>query len=193
MKNSRIFVYVMEKKELKINADKTSWYVLYTAPRAEKQVRDRIDALGVECWLPLHRAPRVWSVSYTHLTLPRVWSDRVKIVELPLFNSYLFVRCTDPELRNLTRVYGVARIVYYNGKPAVVRQKEIDAIQDFLDQASEHALCPGEEVEILCGAMKHVSGKVKKIKKNHLVLYLEQLGATVCVKLDDVARVDRLK
>ena len=94
MKNSRIFVYVMEKKELKINADKTSWYVLYTAPRAEKQVRDRIDALGVECWLPLHRAPRVWS-------------DRVKIVELPLFNSYLFVRCTDPELRNLTRVYGV--------------------------------------------------------------------------------------
>ena len=167
MKNSRIFVYVMEKKELKINADKTSWYVLYTAPRAEKQVRDRIDALGVECWLPLHRAPRVWS-------------DRVKIVELPLFNSYLFVRCTDPELRNLTRVYGVAR-------------KEIDAIQDFLDQASEHALCPGEEVEILCGAMKHVSGKVKKIKKNHLVLYLEQLGATVCVKLDDVARVDRLK
>ena len=47
MKNSRIFVYVMEKKELKINADKTSWYVLYTAPRAEKQVRDRINALGV--------------------------------------------------------------------------------------------------------------------------------------------------
>ena len=109
MKNSRIFVYVMEKKELKINADKTSWYVLYTAPRAEKQVRDRIDALGIECWLPLHRAPRVWS-------------DRVKIVELPLFNSYLFVRCTDPELRNLTRVYGVARIVYYNGKPAARRR-----------------------------------------------------------------------
>ena len=170
----------MEKKELKINADKTSWYVLYTAPRAEKKVRDRIDALGVECWLPLHRAPRVWS-------------DRVKIVELPLFNSYLFVRCTDPVLRNLTRVYGVARIVYYNGKPAVVRQREINAIQEFLDQAAEHALCPGEEVEILCGAMKHISGKVKRVKKNHLFLYLEQLGATVCVRLDEVARVDRLK
>lgn len=113
MKNSRIFVYVMEKKELKINADKTSWYVLYTAPRAEKQVRDRINALGVECWLPLHRAPRVWS-------------DRVKIVELPLFNSYLFVRCTDPELRNLTRVYGVARIVYYNGnRPLSARRRSM--------------------------------------------------------------------
>ena len=89
---------------------------------------------------------------------------------LLFFTSFLFVRCTDPELRNLTRVYGVARIVYYNGKPAVVRQKEIDAIQDFVDQASQHAVCPGGEVEILCGAMTHVSGKVKKIKKNQLVL-----------------------
>lgn len=158
----------------------TNWYVLYTSPRAEKQVKSRIDALGVECWLPL-------------LHTPRVWSDRVKMVDIPLFNSYLFVRCTDPVLRTLTRVYGVARIVYYNGKPAVVRQKEIDSIREFLEKASDHVLCPGEEVEILCGAMKHVSGKVKKIKKNHLLLYLEQLGATVCVRLDDVARVKRVK
>lgn len=115
------------------------------------------------------------------------------MVDIPLFNSYLFVRCTDPVLRTLTRVYGVARIVYYNGKPAIVREKEIDSIREFLEKASNHVLCPGEEVEILCGAMKHVSGKVKKIKKNHLLLYLEQLGATVCVRLDDVARVKRVK
>lgn len=170
----------MGRKELEMNTDKIDWYVLYTAPRAEKQVRERILALGVECWLPLHRAPRAWS-------------DRVKIVELPLFNSYIFVRCSGLKLMELPRVYGVVRIVYYDGKPAVIRQKEIDAIQEFLDRASELALCPGEEVEILCGAMKHVSGKVKKIKKNHLVLYLEQLGATVCVKLDHVAPKNRLK
>ena len=47
----------------------TNWNVLYTAPRAEKQVKERIAALGVECFLPLHRTPRVWS-------------DRVKIVEV---------------------------------------------------------------------------------------------------------------
>lgn len=163
-----------------IETPNTNWYVLYTAPRAEKQVKGRIDLLGIECWLPLHHTPRVWS-------------DRIKMVDIPLFTSYLFVRCTDPELRGLIRVYGVSRIVFYNGKPAVVRQHEIDAIMEFLEQASEHPLCPGEEVEILCGAMKHISGKVKKIKKNHLVLYLEQLGATVCVKLDEVARTNRFK
>lgn len=158
----------------------TNWYVLYTAPRAEKQVRERVEKQGVEAWLPLHRTPRVWS-------------DRVKIVEVPLFSSYVFVRCTDAVLRDLLKVYGVIRIVFYSGQPAVVRQKEIDAIKEFLEQAAEHELCQGEEVEILTGAMKHVSGKIKKIKKNHLMLYLEQLGATVCVKLTDVARVNRLK
>lgn len=159
---------------------KKNWYVLYTAPRAEKQVQNRVNAIGVTCWLPLHRSPRVWS-------------DRIKIVEVPLFHSYLFVNCTESELRDLLRVYGVVRIVYYNGKPAVVRQTEIDAIKEFLEQASNHLLCPGEEVEILCGAMKHVSGKIKKIKKHYLLLYIEQLGATVCVKLDEVAKVNRLK
>lgn len=158
----------------------TNWYVLYTAPRAEKQVKERINMLGVECWLPLH-------------CTPRVWSDRVKIVEIPLFSSYVFVRCTDAVLRDLLKVYGVIRIVFYNQKPAIVRQVEVDAIKEFLKQAAEHELCAGEEVEILTGAMRHVSGKIKKIKKNHLMLYLEQLGATVCVKLTDVARVKRLK
>lgn len=84
----------------------TNWNVLYTAPRAEKQVKERIEALGVECFLPLHRTPRVWS-------------DRVKIVEVPLFNSYIFVRCPDDVLRDLLRVYGVVRIVFYNKKPAI--------------------------------------------------------------------------
>ena len=147
-----------------------------------KWIRNKLEETRsvLECFLPLHRTPRVWS-------------DRVKIVEVPLFSSYIFVRCPDTVLRDLLQVYGVIRIVFYNGKPAIVRQKEIDAIEDFLGQAAEHELCAGEEVEILTGAMKHVSGKVKKIKKNHLLLYLEQLGATVCVKMDDVARVNRLK
>ena len=141
-----------------IKADETNWYVLYTAPRAEKQVEVHINSMNVECWLPLHRCPRVWS-------------DRVKLVDVPLFTSYIFVYTNDTILRSLLRVYGVIRIVYYDGKPAIVRQSEIDAIKEFLMKASSHPLCPGEEVEILCGAMKHVSGRIKKIKKQKLILY----------------------
>lgn len=134
---------------------KPNWYVLYTAPRAEKQVNDRLKAKGTEIWLPLHRSPRVWS-------------DRIKIVEVPLFNSYIFVRCREFELRDLLSVYGVIRIVYYNGKPALVKEKEIEAIKEFLEQATNYPLCVGEEVEILTGSFKNVSGKVKKDKEKLL-------------------------
>lgn len=157
----------------------TNWYVLYTFPRAEKQVKERIDKEGVTCWLPLHRSPRVWS-------------DRVKLVDVPLFNSYIFVYCTETVLRSLIRIYGVVRIVYYDGKPAIVREEEIDAIKKFLIEAEAHPLCSGEEVEILCGAMKGVTGTVMQINKTHLVLSLEQVSATVCVKLETVTRTTRL-
>ncbi|MDR0750874.1 MAG: UpxY family transcription antiterminator [Tannerellaceae bacterium] len=156
-----------------------NWYVLYTSPRAEKQVRDRIAARGTEVWLPLHQAPRVWS-------------DRVKIVEVPLFNSYIFVRCKEHELHGLLKVYGVSRIVFYNGRPAVIRQKEIDAVKDFLEQAANHTMLVGDEVKILSGSMKNVSGKVRKIKKKYLFIYLEQMGVTAQVDLCEVVPVKRL-
>ncbi|MDR1357384.1 MAG: UpxY family transcription antiterminator [Tannerellaceae bacterium] len=156
------------------------WFVLYTSPRAEKQVIERLKLNGTESWLPLHRSPRVWS-------------DRIKMVDVPLFNSYVFVYCPENQLHSLLKLYGVARIVYYDGRPAVVRQQEIDAIKDFLVQSANHPLLVGDEVEILAGAMKNVSGQVQRINKNYIVLYLEQLGATVSVNLDHVAPVKRLK
>ena len=159
---------------------KNNWYALYTKPRAEKKVNERLQAMGVECYLPLHRAPHIWS-------------DRVKLVDKPLFSSYIFVRCGEPELHSLLFVYGVVRIVYYCGQPAVVRPKEIDAIRSFLKQATNRRLCVGEEVEILSGALKHVSGKIHKIKKHYLLLTIEQIGGTVCVNLSNVAYKNRMK
>ncbi|MDR1456061.1 MAG: UpxY family transcription antiterminator [Tannerella sp.] len=160
---------------------KINWYALYTFPRAEKKVKDRLDAMEKETYLPLHRSPRVWS-------------DRVKIIERPLIPSYIFVHCREAELQLLLReVYGVIRIVYYCGKPAVIRPQEIDAIRQFLELAAEHPLCEGEEVEILAGSFKHISGKIQEIRKKYLVLYIEPLGCTISVDLTKVARLDRLK
>ena len=157
-----------------------NWYVLYTSPRAEKKVKERLDAMGVECYLPLHRAPHVWS-------------DRVKMVDKPLFNSYIFVKCASSEIMSMLKIYGVVRIVYYCGKPAIIRQKEIDAIHDFLNQAANHVLTVGEEVEILNGALKSVSGVVQKIGRSHLRLFIEQLAVVVTVDLSSVAPVKRIK
>jgi len=158
---------------------KKNWYVLYTSPRFEKRVRELLEWNGTECYLPLHRCPRVWS-------------DRVKLVDIPLFNSYIFVRCKPYEVMPLIRLKGVVRVVFHNGKPAIIRPSEIEAVRQFLEQAKEKVLCTGDEVEILTGSMKKRYGKIIKIKKKYAVLHIEQLAATVCVNTQSIAPLKRL-
>jgi hypothetical protein len=55
------------------------WYAIYTNPRAEKLVRDRLLEAEVDVFLPLHKTFRIWS-------------DRKKLVEVPLLTSYVFVK-----------------------------------------------------------------------------------------------------
>jgi transcription antitermination factor NusG len=105
----------------------------------------------------------------------------------------MFVKCREKVLYSLYGVLGVIRVVSYDGKPAKINEYELAAVRDFLERAANRQLLIGDEVEILAGAMKHVSGKVTKIKKTYLVLYLEQLGALVSVNLGDVAPLKRLK
>ena len=161
---------------MKVNQN---WYILYTLPRFEKRVKERLESNGVVCYLPLHRCPRVWS-------------DRVKMVDIPLFSSYIFVRCKSHEIMPLIHVNGVVRVVFYDGHPAIVRQLEIDAIRQFIEAAKEKVLCTGDEVEILTGSMKKKCGKIVKIKKKYLLLHIEQLTATVCVNIASVAPLNRL-
>ena len=158
---------------------KQNWYVLYTSPRSEKRVKEQLEWKGVACFLPLHRCPRVWS-------------DRIKMVDIPLFNSYIFVKCLAREVMPLVYLYGVIKVVLYNGQPAIIRQSEIDAIQAFLEQAKEKTLCTGDEVQILTGFMKKKIGKIVKIKKKYLLLHIEQLEATVCINTESVTSVNRL-
>ncbi len=153
------------------------WHVLYTAPRAEKQVANRLEKFGVEVFLPLHLSPRRWS-------------DRIKLIEVPLFSSYIFVRTNLDTLRETLTVQGVLRIVYYNHKPAVIREKEIIAIQTFLELAREKAVnfVVDDDVLIACGPLKNISGKIKRIGKKYILLHLEQLGLTVSVAVDQVVK-----
>lgn len=153
------------------------WFVLYTSPRAEKQVEKRLKEMGMHTFLPLHLAPRQWS-------------DRIKMVEVPLYPSYLFVNTDDHTIRECLGIQGVARIVFYNGIPAVITEQEIAAMQSFLEhaRAKEISYSIGEEVLIACGALKDISGKIKRIGKKYLVLHLGQIGITVSVTIDRVKK-----
>jgi transcription antitermination factor NusG len=155
------------------------WYAVYTNPRAEKRVNEKLKRAGIETYLPLHRTPRAWS-------------DRVKLVDMPLFTSYVFVKCEEKFITQLYNFQGIARVLYNNGKPAVIRQIEIDAIKKFLELAIDKPLCNGDEVEILAGSLKKICGVVTRMSKRYIYLRIAHLNAVICVNISKVAPSKRL-
>ena len=154
-----------EKKAILIQP---AWYVIYTAPRAEKKVYQRFLEEEIECYFP------------TYITL-RQWSDRKKRVELPLFSSYIFVRIYESEMAKVLNVAGVVRFVYYLKRPAVVREIEIERIKFFLKKTEGYriAVAKGDQVQIASGIMQGVDGVVMRVSKNKVIIRIEQLGISV--------------
>lgn len=144
------------------------WYVIYTRARSEKKVYDRLLDEQFECYLPTYRALRQWS-------------DRKKLVELPLFNSYIFVRVMESELSSVLKVFGVVKFVYYIDKPAIVRDKEIENIKLFLKLTEGYRIKvqKGDKVQVSSGLLIGINGEVLRVKKNKVVIRIEQLGLSV--------------
>jgi transcriptional antiterminator RfaH len=153
------------------------WYPLYTKSRYEKQAYNQLLKLGYEAFLPLQK-------------FIRQWSDRKKIVELPLIPSYIFVRISRNKLYDVVNVYGISRYISFNGRPATVRDEEIEILHRALLNENEievkdGLLNEGTEVKFSSGVFSGYSGKViKQSGKNKLVVELEGLGKTIFVTVD---------
>src|SRR4051812_47816627 len=96
------------------------WYAVYTRPRWEKKVAEILSSKKIENYCPLNK-------------VVRQWSDRKKIVHEPLFTSYVFVHVEDGKLGKLRQIDGIINMVYWLGKPAVIRDVEIETIKRFLN------------------------------------------------------------
>ncbi|MEX2640669.1 MAG: UpxY family transcription antiterminator [Balneolales bacterium] len=126
------------------------WYALYTRPRFEKKVRDALSKNGFEVWLPLRKELRQWS-------------DRKKWVEEPLFRSYVFVKTDYAGLPSVSRTNGVVAPVTFNGKPSIIRDYEIKAINLVLSgpngfDVDDIHFTKDEEVHITHGPLKGFTG-----------------------------------
>jgi len=150
-----------------------NWLVIYTTPRAEKKVAERLIERGVDVYLPLYKTIRQWS-------------DRKKKVELPLFSSYVFVCISKKERMKVLETDGVVRFLYFLGKPAVVREKEIDAIKLFLHETEglKIKVEVGQKVEISSGPMEGVFGEVIRIGKEKILLRIEQLSMSLVAEVE---------
>ena len=120
------------------------------------------------------------------------WSDRKKWVEEPVFKSYIFVKTPKSEEQKLQilNTLGVVRFLYWLGKPAQVKQEEIDSIRSFLgEHQSIESLSfdVGLKLNVKQGLLKGSKGIVLYQTKNEVILRVEKLGMSLVARLPKVS------
>lgn len=159
-----------------------SWYALYTRSRAEKKVYDQLTALGIQAYLPLKREQRQWS-------------DRKKWVEVPVISSYIFIRITPDQYRQVFDAIGVVAYVSRKGQAVTIPDREIEAMRRTIENklsfsVETSTLKKGEKVTITSGPLKNIEGEVEEIQgKKKLYLRISNIGYMLVLNLDEVERV----
>ena len=155
------------------------WNVLFTRPRSEKKVFERLSELGIEAYCPCQR-------------ILKKWSDRKKWIEEPVFRSYLFVKAPNSESQKLEilQTPGVLRFLYWLGQAAQVRQSEIDAIRVFLGEyqcVDSISFDVGAKLNVKQGVLKGSEGLVIYQTKHEVVLRIQKLGMSLVARLPKIS------
>lgn len=153
------------------------WFALYVSSRAEKKVEAELTKKGIENYLPLK-------------TTLRRWSDRKKWVEMPLIPGYIFVRIHIKNYLTALQTNHVVAFVRFEGKPAVIPDRQIDFLKRMLKQSdytwevsTEH-FTPGQMVEIIAGPFIGLVAELVTVKgKKRVGVRIEQINNVLLVDI----------
>lgn len=152
------------------------WYALYTNPRAEKLVYQRLLEEEIEAFLPLQKTFRVWS-------------DRKKLIEKPLLSSYLFVKTTPKHFPQVYKIKGLVRFVSFEGKAVSIPQNQIDNLRllvnsDAKIEVTSENFAKGDNVEVISGSLVGLTGELIRIgNKSRVVIRIDKLDQNLVVKI----------
>ena len=157
-------------------APQSSWYAIYTRFRHEKSVAQILTTKGLEIFLPLYESAHRWK-------------DRTKLVSLPLFPCYVFLKGSLDRRLDVMNTPGFHSIVSAAGQPAVIPPNEIEAIRKTIESGMRVNPYPfmkcGERVRVKRGPLTGVEGILVRVKNQfRLVVSVEMLGKAVAVEVD---------
>jgi transcriptional antiterminator RfaH len=168
---------VQDAKEVNLlKKSNCKWYAVYTRPRAEKLVNERLSEVEVETFLPMQKTYRKWS-------------DRKKLVEKPLLSSYIFVKTTRNNFPKVYRIPGVVKFVTFEGVPASIPQEQIDNLRLIINSDAEIEVTSakfeqGDNVEVISGSLIGVTGELIKIgSRNRVVVRIDKLDQNLILKI----------
>jgi transcription antitermination factor NusG len=152
------------------------WYVIHLRSNFERLASQTLEARGFTTFLPLYRTRRVWS-------------DRVKEVEEPLFTGYTFCRLDTQFKLPVLTTPGVISIVGSGEGPASIGDSEILALQTMLSSGLGVSPWPflreGQRALVQHGPLAGLEGIVVSIRNKHrLIMSVPLLQRSVSVEID---------
>ncbi len=153
------------------------WFVLYTKPNQEIKVVDDLNRMGIQCYCPTTK-------------VIKQYSDRKKKVLKPLMPSYVLVFIDEINRNDVFSVSGVVRYLFWLGKPAIIRESEVELMKRYLKGVYESVslanFTKGQLYRISEGILSGKTGRVIETQKNKIKLELQSLGMVVTLKLQAV-------
>lgn len=153
-----------------------SWMVVYTKSKCEKKAHELLNLQGIQSFCPLVKRRQKWA-------------DRFKLVEFPLFNSYLFVCVNPSEQLKVLQTAGVVNFIYYCGQPAIVPAGDIERIKVYMEQYTDleivsiNTLRPGDFVRVNDGILFDLPGEVIEIQGKSVLVMMKQLDCALVAKV----------
>ena len=161
----------------KNNSTQKQWHVIYTRSRAEKKVQVELTIKEIENFLPMQKRLRQWK-------------DRKKWVEMPLMSGYCFVNITRKEYDLVLQTNNVVGYVRFEGKAAVIPEKQMDSLKQMLKQydfevnVTNENFEPGKKVEVIEGPMIGLRGELVKAQgKNKFIIRFNEINSVFSVEI----------
>lgn len=153
------------------------WYAVYTKPRNEKKLTQRLQERGIEAYVPLRR------------TLKQ-WSDRKKFVEEPMIPSYAFVRINAVQYDTVLNTPGAVRYIWFGGKPATIPDVQIESLKILTGSGVEAetmtgSLPKGSRVRVVSGPLTGFTGLlIQHAGRRRVVLQIDHLEKMFLLTID---------
>jgi transcriptional antiterminator NusG len=153
-----------------------NWFAIQTRYRYEKKVAEQLDSKGVEVFLPLREERRSWS-------------DRQKLITIPLFPGYAFVRVrASAAFRlQLLQTAGFIGFVGFRGAATSVPQKQIEDLRVLLKEEVPFSLYPfvevGRRMRIRGGCLHGLEGILLQHDKNKLVISIASIQHSLAIQV----------
>ena len=163
--------------------EKTNWYVVFTASRAEKRVKLRLEQAGIENYLPVR-------------VVERECEGQIRRIEVPIISGCVFVRVSEADLSSLLSTCGVIALLKGERVPVIISDEQVESLRLLNERAGDievvdKAIPSGDMVRVVQGDLLGIRGELIGVAdRQQIVIRISHLaGVCTDIRLDSVERL----